>query len=202
MKNFLKFWLLFKRDNDRFVKTYRWLSNKWFWRIHYQFGIYICQNQMEKHSKLTKSPRRHQVELKVFWCLLKIQCLLYFNLSYRGSLLPFCEESEEKHPILTSCPSYSIMVWFGYWVGINKDDEHSQLVPAIKYQSLLSRIGTSVGGQALTKVKPCQGRSPSPWSYRYNSGQEQIPYPFGNMFCHWDLLLSSSWLNNRISTNS
>ena len=31
-----------------------------------------------------------------------------------GSALPFCEESEEKHPILTSCPSYSMMVWFGY----------------------------------------------------------------------------------------
>ena len=57
-----------------------------------------------------------------------------------GSALPFCEESEEKHPILTSWPSYSMIVWFGYWVGINKDDEHSQLVPESECPILCPRI--------------------------------------------------------------
>ena len=57
-----------------------------------------------------------------------------------GSALLFCEESEEKHPILTSCPSYSMMVWFGYWVGINNADEHSQLVPENECPILCPRI--------------------------------------------------------------
>lgn len=60
------------------------------------------------------------------------------------SNLPLCEESEEKHPILTSCPSYSMMVWFGYWVGINNSDEHSQLVPEMFdrfLQALIAKAG-------------------------------------------------------------
>ena len=69
---------------------------------------------------------------------------LVFTQLIRGSTLPFCEESEEKHPILTSCPSYSMMVWFGYWVGINNSDEHSQLVPEMFdrfLQALIAKAG-------------------------------------------------------------
>ena len=122
---------------------------------------------------------------------------LVFTQLIGGSKLPFCEESEEKHPILTSCPSYSMMVWFGYWVGINNADEHSQLVPENECPSFHPRLNRQ--GQSPKKNRT---RSPSLWAYHYNSEQEQILYPFDNRFCHWGLLLSSSWWNNHISTNS